>query len=94
MADVSPLDFHLPAAAGCVAPQTQVIQLQRGKVIRLEKSTGVKSVEVSGGVIWLTGTPANGDVVLSTNERFELRENWPFVIQALEAAELLFKHSF
>ncbi len=70
------------------ATQVEIIRLPREKVIRLEKNSGVESVETKSGVVWLTATPANGDVLLSSGERFELRDNWPFVIQALEPAEL------
>lgn len=70
------------------ATQVEIVRLPREKVIRLEMKSGIKSIEAKGGVIWLTGTPANGDVILSRGEQFELRDNWPFVVQALEPAEL------
>lgn len=81
-------DFRDAIAVNLSATKAEIIQVPREKVIRLEKSSGVKSVEVKSGIVWLTGTPANGDVLLSPGERFELRDNWPFVIQALEVAEL------
>ncbi len=71
-----------------LATQVETIQLPHEKVIRLEKNSDVESIEITIGMVWLTGTPANGDVLLSPGERFELRDNWPFVIQALEATEL------
>jgi hypothetical protein len=76
------------------ATQVEIIRLPREKVIRLEMKSGVKSVEAKSGMVWLTGTPANGDVLLSPGERFELRDNWPFVIQALEPAELSLNRAF
>lgn len=63
--------------------------MKRGEIIRLEKASGVRNVETKNGVVWLTGTPADGDVLLQNGEQFELRNNWPYVIEALEPAELL-----
>jgi hypothetical protein len=75
------------------AIQVRIIQLPQAGIIRLEKGSGVKSVEARSGVVWLTGTPANGDVLLSPGERFVLGDNWPFVIEALQPADVfLFGH--
>jgi Protein of unknown function (DUF2917) len=63
--------------------------MKRGEIIRLEKTSGVRNIEMKNGVVWLTGTPADGDVLLQDGERFELRNNWPYVIEALEPAEVL-----
>ncbi|HTR41775.1 MAG TPA: DUF2917 domain-containing protein [Pseudomonadales bacterium] len=68
-----------------------VIRLPREQVIRLEKNSGIKSVKAVGGMVWLTGTPASGDVLLVPGEYFELGEHWPYVIQALEPSEFLLK---
>lgn len=62
--------------------------MKRGEVIRLEKDSGVRNIETKNGLVWLTGTPADGDVLLQNAEQFELRNQWPYVIQALEEAEL------
>jgi len=67
----------------------QTIRLKRDAVIRLEKSSGVKSVEISSGIVWLTGTPAAGDVLLTEGGRFETAGAWPYVIQALEPGEIV-----
>jgi hypothetical protein len=76
------------------ATQVRVIQLPREKIIRLEKDSGVKSVEASSGIVWLTGTPANSDVLLLPGERFILSDNWPFVIQALQPADIILAGHF
>lgn len=76
------------------ATQVEIVRLPREKVIRLEKSSGVKSIEVRNGIVWLTGTPANGDVLLSPGKQFGLRDNWPFVIQALETTEISLNRVF
>ncbi len=63
--------------------------LQRGQVIRLGKDLKIRCIQMMSGRIWLTGTPAQGDLILSGSERLELSDHWPFVIEALEPAELL-----
>jgi hypothetical protein len=88
MADLGALDSRRPAAPADFTAQTGAIHLNRGKVIRLEKNSDVKTVEIIRGIVWLTGTPAKGDLLLRAGDRFELRNNWPYVIQALEGAEL------
>jgi len=67
----------------------QTIRLKRGAVIRLEKSSGVKSIEISSGTVWLTGTPAVDDVLLTEGGRFETAGAWPYVIQALESGGIV-----
>jgi hypothetical protein len=64
------------------------ICLSRDGVLRLEKHSGVRRIRVARGLVWLTGTPARGDILLSAGEAMELPEQWPFVVQALEGAEL------
>ena len=66
----------------------KTLHLPRDRAIRLEKVSGIKTLEVRSGAVWLTGTPATGDIVLSAGERLELTDQWPFVIQALSSAEL------
>ena len=80
--------IHGAVAADRPAVHVEIIHLPREKIIRLGKNSCVESVEVKNGMVWLTATPANGDVLLSSGEQFELRDNWPFVIQALEATKL------
>ena len=58
-------------------------------MLRLEKNSSVTNIEIKSGIVWLTGTPANGDVLLQDGDQFELQNNWPYVIEALEQAGLL-----
>ena len=69
--------FDLPAAA----PRT--ICLADGQVLRLTPDLRVSHIEVKEGTVWLTGCPANGDVLLREGDRFELSNQWPFVVQAI-----------
>lgn len=80
---------HFSAATSRFRSRTKITFLKRGEVIQLEKNSGVKNVETKSGVVWLTGMPANGDVLLQTGEKFELQNHWPYVFEALEPAELL-----
>ena len=79
------------AAADRRARRAEVVLLERDKVIRMEKTSRVKHLEVKSGIAWLTATPADGDILLHPGDRFELRHAWPYVIQALEPAELLLR---
>ncbi len=92
MADIPALDSRFIAASRSLA-KVKVIGLKRGAVIWLEKNSGVTKVEAKDGIVWLTGTPANGDVLLQQGDRFELKRDWPYVIQALERAEVSLLYS-
>jgi hypothetical protein len=59
----------------------------RDEVIRLERRSGIKRIEIKTGVVWLTGTPASGDVLLSAGDVFECQKSWPYILQALEHSE-------
>ena len=61
----------------------RAICLRRDEVVRLETDCEVKRIRVREGQIWLTGAPADGDVVLGPGDEFELTGAWPFVLQAL-----------
>ena len=78
-----------PEVAGRLRARTKTICLRRGEVIRLEKKSGVNNIETKDGAVWLTGTPANDDVLLKNGEQFELQNHWPYIIEALEQTDLL-----
>jgi len=75
-----------PVAA---ANRVRTVQLRRGEVRRFEKGSRIRSVSVSGGVVWLTATPGTADVLLRAGEQFDLPDQWPYVVEALEAVELV-----
>jgi hypothetical protein len=83
--------FH--RMAGCLPRVTEphVVHLRGNEVIRLTKVSGFNHVEVQGGAIWLTGTPADGDMLLRTGERFHLTHDWPFVLQAMPEAQIILR---
>ena len=70
------------------AARMETCQLKRHHVIRLERNQQFKKIEVRSGVLWLTGTPADGDVLLGQGQTFEFQNKWPYVIEAIEAAEI------
>jgi hypothetical protein len=73
--------------AGIVAPLP--IRIVRNKPLVLQKGGFARQVlKVREGIVWLTGTPADSDVILQRGDRFVLDERWPFVLQAMEDAEI------
>jgi hypothetical protein len=89
--------LDLPPAAGAFRSaskrteraRTETRRLERHQVIRLERNQPFKKVEVRSGVLWLTGTPANGDILLEQSQIFEFQNAWPYVIEAIETADIL-----
>lgn len=88
MTTASTVESGSLATVGRSAAAAESLQMRRDDVIRLEKPSDVGGIQVRQGMIWLTGTPAQGDVVLPAGEQMELPDQWPFVIQALEGAEI------
>jgi hypothetical protein len=75
--------FDLPAM------ESPIIFLRENEVIRITKHARAKHLEVAQGTVWLTGSPANGDVLLHEGERFSFTDNWPFVVQAIGPARIV-----
>jgi hypothetical protein len=73
-----PLSFGM--TAGCPGTRMEAVNLKPGRVLTFHKAGSIKVLE---GVIWLTGTPADRDVILQSGEGFELKDNQPFVAEAL-----------
>jgi Protein of unknown function (DUF2917) len=71
--------------------ESRAIHLSGNEVIRLTRMLGFQQVEVRHGTIWLTGTPAKGDVLLRSGERFHLTRDWPFVLQAVKEAQIILR---
>lgn len=69
--------------------ESRIIHLRAHEVVRLTPERRAKHLEVRQGTVWLTGTPAQGDVLLSTGNRFNLNDNWPFVVEAIGNADLI-----
>ena len=87
--------FDLPAFRNSAAGMEKTVRstssqhevvLQRDDVLRLTHESGCDMVQVVEGTIWITSTPAEGDVLLRPGARFHLNESWPFVLQALSPA--------
>jgi hypothetical protein len=76
--DLSGADYSVPV----------LVSLRRHQPVRLEKDSGLTRIEVHRGMVWLTGTPGRSDQLLSSGETVRLTEDWPFVVEALEDAEV------
>ena len=68
--------------------EESVVKLSLDEVYRVNRADGARRVQVEHGTIWLTGTPASNDTILSEGDDFQFTDNWPFVIQALEETEI------
>ena len=68
--------------------RAETCHLKRHHLIRLERKQQFKKIEVTSGVLWLTGTPADGDLILGQGETFEFQSGWPYIIEAIETAEI------
>ncbi len=69
------------------------LQLARGEVYRLDPREDIREIQVLDGTLWLTTTPAEGDIVLRGGERFSAPAPGLVVIEALkDAAVLLVQH--
>ncbi|QIF04406.1 DUF2917 domain-containing protein [Roseimicrobium sp. ORNL1] len=68
---------------------TEMAHLPRGMVLTLDQSDGVTGLELIQGTVWITGTPARGDVVLGPGEVYEFGNRWPYVVEALSDSEFI-----
>lgn len=64
--------------------QPHKVSLADGEVLRLEKASGIQKLRVRQGRVWLTRTPADGDILLKRGDEVELDHGWPIVVQSLE----------
>lgn len=70
---------------GCLAATL----LAKNAVLRIDRNSRVREIRIVSGKVWLTTTPADGDVILGAGEKWKPGTNSPVVIEALEPAELL-----
>jgi hypothetical protein len=73
---------------GTLSLRSGIRVLAQDQVIRLERRSGIKRIEIKAGIVWLTSTPADGDVFLKAGDVFECQKSWPYILQALEPSEL------
>jgi DUF2917 family protein len=71
--------------------KSRLVRLRPDELLRLTRDGGIASVEVRAGLVWLTSTPANQDVLLRSGGRIDLTDDWPFVLQALAETEILLR---
>lgn len=80
--------LHERNPAVMMEQRSDTTRLAARKVIRLAERTGIQRIHVRTGIIWLTSTPAGGDVILRAGEQYPLADGWPFVVEALEDARV------
>ena len=60
------------------------IRLRRGEVLRLDADLDAPTTcRVVRGTVWLTATPAAGDIILSDGEALVVSCGWPVVAEAI-----------
>ena len=64
------------------------VSLEADEILRLPREPEAVRITVLQGTVWLTGSPSDGDVLLSEGEDFQLNVNLPFVLQAVGAATI------
>jgi hypothetical protein len=57
--------------------------LAAGRVLRVDARQRVSRLSVVEGCLWLTTTPAEGDVILGTGDEWHADGRWPVVVQAV-----------
>jgi hypothetical protein len=57
-----------------------------GRVLRVEAGQRVSRLSVLDGCLWLTTTPADGDVILRAGDEWHADGRWPVVVQAIGPA--------
>jgi Protein of unknown function (DUF2917) len=83
----SPVSNNRQSATASTTPM--LVALARNQVLNISKENPTCRIEVRRGVIWLTETPAEKDIVLQTAEYFCPDGGYPLVIEALTEAEVI-----
>jgi hypothetical protein len=74
--------------APAVSPRT--VSLRDQEVLSITRRQAAR-LEVQRGIVWLTATPAAGDVILHAGDQFEISDASPYVVQALGEATILLR---
>ena len=67
----------LPQGANMALPAHGLLRIEEGEAT---------AIEVIAGRIWVTGTPASGDIVLLPGGRLPLGGRFPYLVEALSHA--------
>ncbi len=71
----------------CAAPLSRL--LAKGSLLGGECLDAIGRIEVRSGVLWVTGSPADGDQFLRAGDHLDLRRQSGWVVEALEDSEIL-----
>lgn len=74
-----------------VAAPAAVVTLTPGKVIRVDRASGVSGLVVESGIVWATDTPSSGDLILEPGGNLGMQGRWPVVLQALTESVVRFR---
>jgi hypothetical protein len=86
------LSWFIPATSPAIMENNArpiSLQLARGQVHRLDPADGVREIQVLDGILWLTTTPAEGDILLRATDRFSPPNKGAVVFEALKHASVL-----
>lgn len=70
----------------------RIVCLGVNELIRLNRHSRVARLEVIRGALWVTETPAKGDLLLEPGDQFVPNGGWPIVVQATKQTEILLSH--
>lgn len=70
--------------------ESGLVSLRQAEICNLTKGRGASRMEVYSGIVWLTGDPADGDVLLRAGDSFELKGSWVYVAQAMDDGTTIF----
>lgn len=63
--------------------------LAPGQLWRVDATSRVAGLRVIAGTVWLTTTPADGDVILHAGDRLTIVGGWPIVVEALAPSTIV-----
>jgi hypothetical protein len=61
------------------------VELAKGEILRVSDAR-TREITILSGVIWMTGTPSSGDIVLRAGECHRFGAEYPHVIEAMTEA--------
>lgn len=77
-------DWILRIGGRHAVPPVESHTLRPGDVLRLDaRPRTTVTLRVTRGIVWLTTTPAGGDIILREGDRLTLDRDWPVVVQAV-----------
>lgn len=76
--------YRLSGRAFVEESAARTIFLPAGEVFSITRASHVTRLHVRQGILWVTGSPARGDLLLREGEVHSLGTDWPYVLQAMD----------